>query len=208
MSQQINLYNPIFLQQRKIFSAMTMLQALALLVLGLGLMWAYAYYQVATLRAELAHSDRRLQAERTRLSQFARQLAPRTPSADLAAQVVDAEAQVAAMQSVLRVVQQGGVGTPQGFSAYFKALARQTVEGVWLTGFAVSGEAMWIHGRTVQPQRVADYLQRLGAEEVMRGRHFAVLDMHRPKPASGAVDAQMPAWLEFSLRSQWKEVQE
>ena len=42
MSQQINLFNPIFLKQKKYFSVVTMLQALLLIVLGSMLFFAYA----------------------------------------------------------------------------------------------------------------------------------------------------------------------
>ena len=37
MTQQINLFNPIFLKQKKIFSAVNMLDALALLLVGIAL---------------------------------------------------------------------------------------------------------------------------------------------------------------------------
>ena len=43
MSQQINLYNPIFRKQKKVFSSTTMLQGLALIVLVV----AVFYYSIA-----------------------------------------------------------------------------------------------------------------------------------------------------------------
>ena len=42
MSQQINLYNPIFLKQEKHFSARTMLQATGVVLLGAAGVCAYA----------------------------------------------------------------------------------------------------------------------------------------------------------------------
>ena len=42
MSQQINLYNPVFLKRKKTFSAVTMLDALALLLVGVAAFYAYA----------------------------------------------------------------------------------------------------------------------------------------------------------------------
>ena len=35
MSQQINLYNPLFLEKKKYFSAVTMTQAIGLIVVGM-----------------------------------------------------------------------------------------------------------------------------------------------------------------------------
>ncbi len=49
MSQQINLFNPVFLTQKKYFSVLTMLQALGLIVLGSALFYGYALYQVAQM---------------------------------------------------------------------------------------------------------------------------------------------------------------
>ena len=49
MSQQINLFNPVFLKQKKYFSVMTMLQALGLIVLGSIVFYGYAWYQVQQL---------------------------------------------------------------------------------------------------------------------------------------------------------------
>ena len=53
MSQQINLFNPIFLKQRKYFSLLAMLQALGLIVLGSLFLYGYALYQVEQLRAAI-----------------------------------------------------------------------------------------------------------------------------------------------------------
>ena len=50
MSQQINLFNPIFMKQRKYFSLLAMLQALGLIVAGALLFYGYAIDQVGELR--------------------------------------------------------------------------------------------------------------------------------------------------------------
>ena len=42
MSQQINLFNPLFMRKEKYFSARTLLQSLGLIVLGLAALYAYA----------------------------------------------------------------------------------------------------------------------------------------------------------------------
>ena len=52
MSQQINLFNPIFLQQKKIFSTRTMAQALGVLVLGVVAMGLYGNARVASLQKD------------------------------------------------------------------------------------------------------------------------------------------------------------
>ena len=52
MSQQINLFNPIFLKQEKHFSALTMAQGLGAIFLAAILFTAYTAYQLSSLQAE------------------------------------------------------------------------------------------------------------------------------------------------------------
>ena len=49
MSQQINLFNPVFLKQKKYFSVIAMGQALAMIAVGSALFYGYANYQVQQL---------------------------------------------------------------------------------------------------------------------------------------------------------------
>ena len=49
MSQQINLYNPLFLRKQKYFSARTMLQSLGLIAGGLLVFYVYALFQTRGL---------------------------------------------------------------------------------------------------------------------------------------------------------------
>ena len=62
MSQQVNLYQPIFRKERRKFSAMTMLQAMGIAVLGIGLLYGYTFWQVRQLRGEVAQTDKQLAA--------------------------------------------------------------------------------------------------------------------------------------------------
>lgn len=207
MSQQINLYNPIFLRQQKVFSARTMLQSLAAIIVGMGVFAGYAQYQVAQLALEAASAEKRLQAEQERALRLAQQFAPKKKSADLDTGIKQAEQQVQALQQVLAQVQQGGVGSQQGFSAYFQALARQSMDGLWLTGFTVAGKQMEIAGRTLRPELLPEYLRRLGEETIMQGRTFAALEMRRPQaaPDKDGKAVPAPAYVEFTLQSQPRE---
>ena len=66
MSQQINLFNPIFLQQKKIFSSRTMAQALAVLVLGVTAMAAYGDMRVKSLQRQADAGAAQLQQRQAR----------------------------------------------------------------------------------------------------------------------------------------------
>ena len=56
MSQQINLYSPIFRKQTKVFSATTMLQGLALMVVVIAVFYYYMAAQSSLLELRAAQS--------------------------------------------------------------------------------------------------------------------------------------------------------
>ncbi len=207
MSQQINLYNPLLLKQKKIFSAKTMAQALGLIALGLVAVYGYARFQVASLQTETERAATRLEAVQARLTRVSQQFGPRQKSAELEANIKRAEAELQALGEVQAVLKQGGAVSANGFSPYLKALARQMVEGVWLTGIEVSGSEMMIGGRTLRAGAVPEYIQRLSHESVMQGRKFAMLEMHKPTAptAKDGKPGAVPPYIEFTLQSTVKE---
>ena len=203
MSQQINLYNPIFLKQKKIFSALTMAQGLVAIVIGAVALSAFAHFQVRQMAVEVQRNDSRVKTEEERLARLSAQFAARTKSTQLEADIKQAEAALKLREEVLGLLSDGGVGEGGGISAYLRALARQNLNGLWLTGFELSGKDMTISGRALSGDLLPEYLNRLGREEVMRGRQFAMLDMREKKPEAeqGKMASEMPRYIEFSLRS-------
>ncbi|HBF51317.1 MAG TPA: hypothetical protein DDX04_14315, partial [Massilia sp.] len=134
MSQQINLFNPIFLQQKKIFSTRTMAQALGVLVLDVVAMGLYGNARVASLQKEADAGAAQLQQRQARLTAVNAEFPPRQKDPALAAAVVEAERQLGALREVSGVLQGGGLGNTRGYAEYFRARARQHVDGLWLTG--------------------------------------------------------------------------
>jgi hypothetical protein len=168
MSQQINLFNPLFMRKEKYFSSRTMLQSLGLIVLGLLAICAYAYWQSSDLERLAAGYSRQLAVQRDQFMSLNAQ----GRSTLLEAEVARLEADVRARRGVLDLVQGGGLGNTDGFSRYFAAFARHPMRGVWLTGFSVgdSGNVLSIRGRVLHPELVPAYLKALNEEDVMRGR--------------------------------------
>lgn len=206
MSQQINLYNPIFLKKKKYFSAYTMLQGLALILAGALAFYAYAAYQVNGLKAQSAETDRQLAEAQSRLAKLQQLLKPTQQSQQLQNEIARLETQLQSREQVVGILQDGSIGNRLGYSAYLHALARQDMEGVWLTGFTISGASnqMSIDGRSLKAEDVPVYIQRLSREALMRGRTFAALEISSPKitPSSAAATpAKLPSFVEFSLRS-------
>jgi hypothetical protein len=207
MSQQINLFNPIFLKQKKYFSAVAMVQALGILVAGCALMAVYAQGQVNSLSSESVSSKAQLQAAQSQLTQVMAQYGPKPKSQSLELQIQKTEAEVNSIKKVFDILQRGDIGNTDGYSSYFRAFARQSMNGVWLTGLNLSGAGneIGLQGRAVTPELLPTYINGLKTEEIMRGKSFGTLEMKSPRASpdnnGGAQERAIQAadYIEFSL---------
>jgi len=177
MAQQINLYNPIFLQKKKHFSAVTMLQALGLLLAGILAFYGYAVNESRTLARVADDARKQLQAQSEQIGKMTREFSPQGQSKALEEEVARAKARLKQREDLLAMLRTGGLGNTDGFARYLGALARQTVPGVWLTGFTIGGDEaeLQLSGRVLQPDLVPVYIRALNKEEVMRGRRVSDL---------------------------------
>lgn len=204
MSQQINLYNPLFRRQKKYFSTLTMLQALGLILLGSLLVYGYAWYRTSGLEQRSVQTAKSYQAAQVRLAQATAEFGPRQPSKLLQDEVAQMDGQVKARSQIIDLLGKGELGNTQGFSEYLRALSRQTLGGLWITGFHVvgMGSDMAINGRALRPELVPVFINRLKKEPVLAGKTFGMLEMNLPeaeKTADGK-PALPPPFIEFSLR--------
>ena len=199
MSQQINLYNPVFLKQKKYFSLVAMLQALGLIILGSALFYGYADYQVGQLARQSDDTTKRYAAEQAKLARYAAEFSLQASGQNLENELRKVEAQLAGQQALVNAFKHGGVGNADGYSEYLRAFARQSVHGLWLTGFSITGDAvqLGLSGAALKPDLVPAYIRRLNREKVMRGKAFAALQMQQPKAEGG----KALRYVEFSLQS-------
>lgn len=205
MSQQINLFNPIFLQRRKIFSVRTMAQALVLLLAGLGAMGLYSGMRLQQLRQEADAGARQLEAREARLATVKTDFAPRQKSAALEAELAEAERQLASLRQVSGVLARGELGNTRGYAEYFRAFARQHQDGLWLTGVSIAGAGttIGVRGRALDARRVPAYLSRLTREPLLQGKDFGSLNIAQAlqPDAGGGSRAGAAPYVEFSLAS-------
>ncbi|MFC5510208.1 PilN domain-containing protein [Massilia jejuensis] len=208
MSQQINLFNPVFLQQKKIFSARAMAGALLLLFVGTAALNVYGNLRVQALQRQADAGAVQLTQKQARLAGVVQEFAPRQKSAEVEAELAQAETQLATLRDVAGVLERGELGNTQGYAEYFRALARQHVDGLWLTGVSITGAGidLGVRGRALDPQRVPGYLNRLTGEAIMRGKSFGSLSISQGAPGSRVDEAgkgvAVPApYVEFSLQS-------
>lgn len=208
MSQQINLFNPIFLKQEKHFSARTMLQSLAVILLCGILLTVYAAYELSSLEKDAGRVAAQWQLTQNQLAKVSAEYGPRKKDEALEARVRRAEEQVASMQRVSVLLNKGDFGNTDGYAGYMSAFSRQIIDGVWLTGFTIEGAGsdISIQGSALRPALVPTYLNRLKSEAVMHGASFSTLEMNLPqkkvdaagKPRETATAAE---YINFNLRS-------
>jgi hypothetical protein len=206
MSQQINLFNPLLLQPKKYFSALTMAQTLGILLLALFAVYGALAYQTRQLERRAFDGEAALKADQERLLAVTKQFSPAGRSKALADELARTEREVDMRARLLDSMRVGELGNTEGVSRFFTAFARQTVPGVWLTGvtIAAGGHELALRGRALQPDLVPQYLRALNREEVMKGRSVTELKLaaHEPRPAPGGKPPAGPdRFVEFSLRA-------
>ena len=132
----------------------------------------------------------------------------------LAAEVDTLQAQVNARKANLQDLGGGALGGGAGYAEYMRALARQSLAGLWLTGFSIGkgGAEMQISGRALHPELVPSYIHRLAREQVLHGRAFDSLSLTQRDgalPADASQPGTAPAnyvYTEFRLVSSHAEL--
>lgn len=219
MSQQINLFNPIFLKQKKIFTASHMAQTLGLIVAGALLVAVYGTVKTSQLEQHAQGGKAAAAAAEARLAQVAAEFPPKQRSKDLEAEVTRKQEELKSLHEVQAILERGELGNTAGYSEYFRALTRQSVPGVWLTGLSVvgAGKEVELEGRALQPELVPGYIQRLTREAVLQGKTFGSMEIARPgqAPAVGVLAGGAAAgaatgapYVEFRLAAQPAQAKE
>ncbi len=183
MSQQINLYQPIFRRQKRRFSALAMLQAVGLVVSGVALMAGYVAWQVGAMRSELQQAEQKLAGASRRLADVTRQFGEKERGPTIAERIAQLEREITERERVHQILQRGVFSNTEGFSPYFVALARQHEPGVWLTALDITGaaEQMALAGRSLEAELVPRYLQKLSKEQSLSNIEFHVFKLARPQ---------------------------
>ncbi len=207
MSQNINLFNPALRKPRQLLTLALVVQ---LLGITLAALFGYGYYlqqQVNGLTAELAATEKLLRAQGDFVDKLKAKPVPHVSEAQLDSEITQLEAELKAAEESIAALKGGAFGSRQGFAEYLRAFSRQSIGGLWLTGFSIGGGELELRGRTLSPDLVPNYIQRLNRERVLAGQHIARLEMTRPKPEPVADKdkgkaERTPLFLEFSLASE------
>ena len=176
MSRQINLYSPAFRRQPKIFSAVWMVAAMVAIAAGMSAIYAWEAYQLPDLRPRRSEAEAQLKQLREQLVALG-QTTQKTRNKALEDQVARAELMLKSRQEFFGRLQSGEFGNRDGYAKFLTALARQRLEGVWLTRIEVSGPGsdFAIEGRTIRADLLPGFIKMLRNEEALRGKPIGTL---------------------------------
>ena len=177
MTQQINLYNPLFLHREKHFSAVTILWSLLAVAVSLAGYGAYATYALRTPEDAAKYYEQQVTYKRSEMADTVARYSLEGRNKQLEADVMNLESRLASRQEFWRALNGFQAGAVGGFADYLEAFSRRAVPGVWLTGFSIGGGDLSIRGRVLRAELVSVFLSALGQEPAMRGRKVTELSI-------------------------------
>lgn len=208
MKQQVNLLNPALITRKTILSLTNIGIAYGLLLLCCFAWSVYLNSQLSGLESEHATVEEELMALEDAALQDAESSDVQKPNQGLISQLRQLEA---TKQVHTKILAQLRDRQPQALtlSHYMQGLARQTVEGVWLTGFMIreKGQSITLRGRSIASEILPLYIKKLGNEPLFSGVGFAGLQVTLPEagelPASKVDTSAVssPQYVEFELQS-------
>jgi hypothetical protein len=178
--QQVNLYQPIFRKQRQVFSALTLAQAAALIVVALLGLYGFGRLKLMSLEAEVSQLEARETAVTAQLGRIDPSVGA-SRRAEAEQEIKQLNATLSEQQRLMDVLRNQPLGTTDGFSRYLAALGRQHTPELWLTDITINGatRAIELGGRSVRADLVPEYLQHLGRETALTGQRFDRFDIER-----------------------------
>jgi hypothetical protein len=206
MAQHINLYDPALEKKRDWLALENVAAGGVLLAAAVGAFGMAERSSLPALAAESATLETQLKASRDEVTALGQRAATRKPDARLEQELAVKRQLLSMRGEVLATLRSSvGPGAPS-YAEYLRGFARQTVSGLWLTGFTVktAGSGMTIRGNTTDPALIPEYIRRLNKESAFQGQTFAALKLERPAAkgttaGTPAGTAAAPQWHEFIL---------
>ena len=159
--QQINLYTKEFQPRREWLSAKRCAQLwggslAAGLLIGAALAW-----HNHDLRGRAAALQAQLDSEKQALTQAQTSLQARVPSPALTRELRELSAERAAKTELLAALKTNALSGSRGYTPILRSLARNTVDGLWLTAIAIAGNDVDLMGATRSAELVPTYIDKI-----------------------------------------------
>ncbi len=196
MAQNINLYEPPRKRQQRAVTMQGVASIAALLLLALGALHWVDRQKSSQLERDLA----RLRADHERIARQTAQL----PASSTAERLQQDEHEVAMLEQIAARLTAGALGKSGSFNEHLQALARSTVEGVWLTGIRIDNgsNTLVLEGRALDAARVPQLFAALRREPLFAGLAFSTLEVKAVSDTGGQPTAAAAAGGSDAARQQ------
>ncbi|MCW8824955.1 MAG: hypothetical protein OQK78_00885 [Gammaproteobacteria bacterium] len=203
MMQQINLYQPIFRKERKIFSAKTLLIGNLLVLIGLAVLFAFTLWQGESLQSQLTQTIKQRDENNNRINQLSAQYPQKSRDPQLAVKIANAKQRLAFLNEITTTLASQINGIEGGFSEHLAGLSRQDVADLWLNQITIlrGGGEIRLRGSTTLSERVPYYIQKLSNEDIFEGTSFHRLSIERPATDKMAAQSDL---INFTLETALK----
>lgn len=193
--QQVNLYQDELKTKTLSYSSKLLFQVSIILIVVFSVATAFSYFQLQQHETSLAEHQLKQKTAMAELQKIQKQLSLRKKDMNLAKRLTEKTAELTNKQKVLNILSRDEFGNTKGFIEHVSGLARQRIEGLWLTKIRIAngGTDVALHGTTLKAEYVPKYLQRLSSEKIFTGTEFESLSMVRQK--------KKKKWLNFSLQN-------
>ena len=195
--QQINLYNSTLMPTREIFSARLIVAWVVIAGLAMAAVAWWSVIETRKVGAEIANQASRLAVERARV----------TPAL-AAGEEVQTPQQLNAREQALRnqqalletrraardVLKRGMANDKDGPSALMRLIASSVPPQVWLTEVRVLGGQVDVSGKTLDPQAVNVWLERIRASAYLADKPIPVVRIERADLAAPAPARTVPVY--------------
>ena len=193
--QQVNLYQDELKAKKISYSSSLLLQLCSVLVVFFIVVISFRYYQLQQGQTLLVEQQKKQKMVMAELQKIQTELAGRKKDNSLIKTIKHKTKELANKQKVIGILSQDEFGNTKGFVEHISGLARQRLDGIWLTQIRIAsgGADVALYGSMSKAALLPKYLQRLSAEKAFSGTEFESLLMARQE--------KKKQWLNFSLQN-------
>jgi len=186
MSQQINLINPSLIHKKDFLRAANMTIVYGCLIALLTIVYALYLPRINAMAEQRDAVTRKQQEMQYTLDKALAATIPKPADQALQQEIAQLEAKRQMQVQLIQTIEHDQTTSTHGVATYLRGFARQTMPGVWLTGFDINKDldAITIHGRCLQAELLPTYMEKLGKEPAFAGQSFSGLQMRQPATAT------------------------
>ena len=193
--QQVNFYRDELKAQSLNYSAVMLLQLSLFLIIVFSCVVGFQFYQVQQQQMILSAKQQQHQKLTTNLKSLQAEFSGRHRDTTLNKKIMLKTKELANKKKVFAILSQDEFGNTTGFIDHISGLARQRIDGLWLTQIRIGsgGTDVALRGTTSKAALLPKYLQRLSKEKAFAGTEFKNLLIARQE--------NKKKWLDFSLQN-------